>query len=215
MLRTGIVLYPGFQVMNLAVVSVLEFTNLAAGKPVYQPVLLSEHGGPVRSSAGFSVETQAFDKRRFDTVLVVGDNQISTPPQALIAFLQRAARRSRRIGSTCTGAFVLAQAGLLDGRRATTHWFFARQFRRSYPNVKLEDDRIFIIDGPLRNCRFFHHARHVRQGFEMARMRRAPGFGVIRQPPQMASCGHRRRTCRAPNSVYFPGWRHCELERWV
>src|SRR5438132_4345676 len=149
MLRVGLVLYPGFQVLNLAVVSVLEFTNLTARRAVYQIVLLSADGGPVRSSAGFSVETQPFGRRRFDTVLVVGDNNLTEPPPALIAFLQRSAKRSRRIGATCTGAFNLAQAGILDGRRATTHWLFAERLRRDYPKVSVEEDRIFIIDGPV------------------------------------------------------------------
>src|SRR5262249_27670884 len=55
--------------------------------------------------------------------------------------------RSRRIGSTCTGAFNLAQAGILDGRRATTHWLYAERLRREYPEVDVEEDRIFLIDG--------------------------------------------------------------------
>ncbi|MDR3417080.1 MAG: GlxA family transcriptional regulator [Nevskia sp.] len=149
MLRTAIVLYPGFQVMSLAVTSVLEFANVTARRDLYEIVLLSEHGGLVRSSAGFAVETQPFDRRRYDTVLVVGDNRLSDASPALITFLQRAAKRSRRIGGTCTGAFNLAQAGLLDGRRATTHWLFAERLRREYPKVKVEEDRIFIIDGPV------------------------------------------------------------------
>lgn len=49
----------------------------------------------------------------------------------------------------CTGAFVLAQAGLLDGRRATTHWFYARRLQREYPRVKVDEDRIFVADGPI------------------------------------------------------------------
>jgi len=149
MLRVGIVLYPGFQVMNLAVTTVFEFANITAKKTIYQVVLLSELGGPVQTSAGFSVETQPFDTRRFDTVLVVGDNEVVEPRAAVIDFLQRAAKKSRRICATCTGAFKLAEAGLLDGRRATTHWFLASRFRRTYPNVKMEEDRIFIVDGPV------------------------------------------------------------------
>ena len=149
MLRIGLVLYPGFQVLNLSVTTVFEFANITAGEAFYDVVLLSPQGGPVLSSAGFAVATQAFDDSRFDTVLVVGDNDVSEPPPGLTAFLQQAAQTSRRIGSTCTGAFNLAQAGLLDGRRATTHWAFAAQFRRTYPAVKLEEDRIFIIDGPV------------------------------------------------------------------
>jgi transcriptional regulator GlxA family with amidase domain len=149
MLRIGLVLYRGFQVLNLSVTTVFEFANMTADKPVYEVVLLSEHGGPVASSAGFSVETQAFDDSRFDTILVVGDNDVIDVSPGLITFLQRAAHTTRRIGSTCTGAFNLAVAGLLDGRRVTTHWYFAPRLRREYPAVKVEEDRIFIVDGPV------------------------------------------------------------------
>jgi transcriptional regulator GlxA family with amidase domain len=149
MLRIGIVLYPGFQILNLAITTVFEFANTTAGKSVYEVTVLSEHGGLVRSSAGIPVGTQAFDDSRFDTVLVVGDNEVVEPSPALVGFLQQAARTSRRIGATCTGAFNLAEAGLLEGRRATTHWYFAAQLRRSYPGVKLQEDSIFVIDGPV------------------------------------------------------------------
>jgi transcriptional regulator GlxA family with amidase domain len=149
MLHIGIVLYPGFQVLNLAVTTAFELANVVARDSVYKVALLSEHGGPIRSSAGFCVDTQGWGNRRFDTVLVVGDNEVVEPSRALIAFLKRAAKTSRRIAATCTGAFNLARAGVLDGRRATTHWYFAPQFRRNFPQVTLEEDRIFIIDGPV------------------------------------------------------------------
>src|SRR5258706_12724113 len=68
---------------------------------------------------------------------------------AVIKFLRRGLRRSRRVASTCAGAFVLAEAGLLDGRRATTHWHRARELQARFPQVKVEGDRIFIIDGPV------------------------------------------------------------------
>jgi transcriptional regulator GlxA family with amidase domain len=58
-------------------------------------------------------------------------------------------RMARRVASTCTGAFTLAEAGVLDGRRATTHWRFARDLQARYPKLKVEEDRIFIIDGPI------------------------------------------------------------------
>jgi transcriptional regulator GlxA family with amidase domain len=149
MLRIGIVLYRGFQVLNLSVTTVFEIANVSAGKTLYEIVLLSEHGGPVQTSGGFAVETQPFDDSRFDTVLVVGDNEVVETTAGLIAFLQRAAQTTRRIGATCTGAFNLARAGLLDGRRATTHWVFAARLRHDYPAVRLEEDRIFIVDGPV------------------------------------------------------------------
>ncbi|TDV16384.1 AraC family transcriptional regulator with amidase-like domain [Paraburkholderia caballeronis] len=146
MLRVGIVLYPGFQVINLAVVSVFEFANTTTPEPLYECVLLSEHGGPVEASAGVEVKTQAFGGDAFDTVLVVGDNDAVDASPGVIAFLRASARRSRRIGATCTGAFHLAQAGLLAGRRVTTHWFHAAGFRRMFPEAKLEEDSIFVHD---------------------------------------------------------------------
>ncbi|MGO4810621.1 GlxA family transcriptional regulator [Cupriavidus sp. 2MCAB6] len=149
MLRIGIVLYPGFQVMNLGVTTVLEFANRTAGKALYDVRLLSEHGGPVATSAGFSVTTEPFGDEAFDTLLVVGDNDIQPASPGLVAFLRQAATSTRRVCATCTGAFNLAEAGLLDGRRATTHWFYAARLRRAYPGVSVEEDRIFIIDGPV------------------------------------------------------------------
>jgi transcriptional regulator GlxA family with amidase domain len=67
----------------------------------------------------------------------------------VIEFLRQAPGRSRRVAATCVGAFILAEAGLLDGRRATTHWNRARELRARFPKVKVEEDRIFIIDGPV------------------------------------------------------------------
>jgi transcriptional regulator GlxA family with amidase domain len=67
----------------------------------------------------------------------------------VIKFLRQALQRSRRIASTCTGAFVLAEAGLLDGRRATTHWHRARELQIRFPKLKVEEDRIFIVDGQV------------------------------------------------------------------
>jgi transcriptional regulator GlxA family with amidase domain len=57
--------------------------------------------------------------------------------------------RYRRVAATCTGAFILAEAGLLDGRHATTHWYHARDLQARYPKIKVEEDRIFIVDGPV------------------------------------------------------------------
>ncbi|PSH69046.1 AraC family transcriptional regulator [Phyllobacterium brassicacearum] len=149
MQNIGIILFPGFQLLDLAAATVFEFANVTVGDPVYEVSLLSEEGGPVACSAGFSVGTVPFNDAPFDTVLVVGNNHAEPVSPRLLDFLREVALRSRRIGSICTGAFFLAEAGLLDGRRATTHWFHARDFQRAYPQVKVEEDRIFIIDGPV------------------------------------------------------------------
>lgn len=149
MKQIGIILFPGFQILDLAAATVFEFANITADEPEYDISLLSETGDPVASSAGFAVSTVPFSDAPFDTVLIVGNNYVEPVSPGIVAFLRRVAPRSRRIGSICTGAFILAEAGLLDGRRATTHWYHARDFQRTYPKVKMEEDRIFIIDGPV------------------------------------------------------------------
>ena len=146
MKRLGVVVFPGFQILDLAVVCVFEMANLLGVRKTYEIILLSECGGSVISSAGIAVETQAFGDPSFDTVLVTGDQAVASPARALVVFVAKAAAASRRIASICTGAFVLAEAGILQGRRATTHWASARQLQRRYPAVKVEEDLIFIAD---------------------------------------------------------------------
>ena len=149
MLRLGFIVAPGFQVMGFGALSVFEFANLSAGGPFYDVRLLSETGSTVRSSLGIGVETDAFDDGHFDTVFVSGSTGLLPITPALIGFVKHALLRSRRIASVCTGAFVLAEAGILDGRRATTHWAHARDLQKRYPAIKVEEDRIFITDGPV------------------------------------------------------------------
>ena len=81
--------------------------------------------------------------------MVGGSAVVGSVTPGVIKFLRQALERSRRVAATCTGAFVLAEAGLLDGRRATTHWQRARELQARFPKVKVEEDRIFIIDGPV------------------------------------------------------------------
>jgi transcriptional regulator GlxA family with amidase domain len=149
MQRVGLIVLPGFQAMSLAVLSVFEFANKEIGEPVYDVRLLSEIGGSIRSSIGVSVETEPFDDTNFDTLIVGGSAVVGALTPGVIQFLRQALGRSRRVAATCTGAFILAEAGLLDGRRATTHWNRAGELQARFPNVKVEEDRIFIVDGPV------------------------------------------------------------------
>lgn len=90
-------------------------------------------------------------KEKFDTLLVPGGIGIEagrTKP-ALLQWLKRQARTSRRVGSVCVGAFLLAEAGLLDGRRATTHWAFAERMAKEFPAVKVDPEPIWVKDGNL------------------------------------------------------------------
>ena len=123
--------------------------------PLYDTRVCSLNGGPVRSSAGFTIapEHDASALAWADTVVVPGTYGIApvddgTIDDDLAGLLHDAARRSRMM-SICTGAFVLAAAGLLDDRPATTHWLHADRFRRLYPRVRLDPDVLFVDDGDV------------------------------------------------------------------
>jgi transcriptional regulator GlxA family with amidase domain len=121
-------------------------------RPLYDVSFAARRRGLVRTSAGFSIAAP-FGLSRLDwaqTVVVVG----SDPPQAGVdrqvrAALRSAQRRGARLASICTGAFVLAECGLLDDRRATTHWRYCDDFHERYPQVKLDPAVLFIEEGEL------------------------------------------------------------------
>jgi transcriptional regulator GlxA family with amidase domain len=143
------VVYPGYSVMALAVVTAFEVANMMAEEPLYDLHFVSEYGGKVRTSAGLMLDSEPFTDKPFDT-LVIGGGDTSVPSTpGLVAFTRDAPKRHRRIAAVCTGAYVLAEAGLLDGRRATTHWMHARDLQKRFPDVKMEEDRIFINDGAI------------------------------------------------------------------
>ncbi len=149
MLKIAFVVSPGFQLMSLAAMSVFEFANFSAGEPVYEVQLLSEHGGPVVNSMGLAMQTQAFGRGTWDTLIVAGRPDAGPVTPAVRAFLRKATPRVRRVAAICTGAFALAESGLLDGRRATTHWMHTRAMAARFPAIKVEEDRIHIVDGPV------------------------------------------------------------------
>ena len=149
MQRIGFVVFAGYQVMAFAALSVFEIANQQAGKPVYDVHILSEDGGLIRTSIGMTIGSEPFDDSFYDTLIVGGGGVLEAPTPGLVEFIKRSSGRSRRVTSICSGAFVLAEAGLLDGRRATTHWIYARELQGQFPKVKVEDDRIFIHDGPV------------------------------------------------------------------
>ena len=150
--RIGFLLHPDFQFMTLGTQSVFEFANYAVRERFYDLALYSPEGGEVLSSSGVAVVTRALSSStQADSWLV--SNSVTplktSPAEATLALLRRAERHARRIVGLCTGSFVLAQAGLLRGRRATTHWAHAASLREHYPDTQVEEDRIFIVDGPV------------------------------------------------------------------
>ncbi|HEY4251820.1 MAG TPA: GlxA family transcriptional regulator [Roseomonas sp.] len=147
--RIGFVIFPNVQVLGFAVMTVFEMANLTLGEPAYAITLLSETGGPVQTSTGFRVETEACGEASFDTVIIGAGAAIEPATPGLCAYVRQAAATARRLAAPCTGAFVLAEAGVLDGRRATTHWLYARDLRARFPKLTVEEDRIYIVDGPV------------------------------------------------------------------
>ncbi|TFI46848.1 GlxA family transcriptional regulator [Diaphorobacter sp. DS2] len=146
MRQVGFILEDGFQVMGLAALSAFELANAELGREAYRLTVMSESGGAVRSSLGIRVETVALADPP-DTLMVLGELLPRPITPALRAYIARAGGESRRVAGVCTGAFALAEAGLLDGRSATTHWAHARRLQERFPAIRVEEDRIFIVDG--------------------------------------------------------------------
>lgn len=144
-------IFPQFQLLDLS--GPLSAFDLAerACPGSYATEVVSESGGLVPSSAGLQVVSLQADRAAPDTLIIVGGrgvHQSCITPSAC-GRLQRTAEKSRRVASVCTGAFLLARMGLLTGRKATTHWRHVGRFRTEHPDVMLDDDRIFIKDGPV------------------------------------------------------------------
>jgi transcriptional regulator GlxA family with amidase domain len=149
-LRVGLILPAGFHVMSYAALAAFETANFIAGERFYEVSIVSEGGGLVPNSFGAATETEPLDIRPFDTLLV-GAGFAAAPPLTprLLTFLREAVTDGRRVASICFGTFILAEAGILDGRRATTHWALARELEQRFPKIRVEIDRIFIADGPV------------------------------------------------------------------
>jgi transcriptional regulator GlxA family with amidase domain len=149
MLRVGLIVPHGFATLSFAPLSVFEAANLVLEQPFYEVHVTSESGGRVLNSFGMEVMTERVTDTTFDTLLVGSPPDVRPSSPELLAFLRDAPATTRRIASICIGAFTLGGAGLLDGRRATTHWLFAKELQRRYPKTSVEVDRIFIADGQV------------------------------------------------------------------
>jgi len=158
--RTVVVLiYPGLQPLDaigpLEVFAGANALRRAMGKPEpYCVELVAPKAGPQLGESGYAiVAPRAYDELRYaiDTLLIVGGDgsRVVRGDPKLRGWLKRAAKRVRRLCSVCTGALVLAEAGLLDGRRATTHWALVDHLRTRHPKVQVERDPIFVRDGSI------------------------------------------------------------------
>jgi transcriptional regulator GlxA family with amidase domain len=148
----GVIVFPDFQLLDAAgPISVFEIAARYAGVPRSIKVVAATPG-PVRSSSGVEMLARKFGPAgAITTLLIAGGDGVEAAARnaCTIRFVQAVARRGVRTASVCSGTFILAEAGLLNGRRATTHWQRTKQFLATYPDVKLEPDRIFVRDGNI------------------------------------------------------------------
>ncbi|MEU0502714.1 DJ-1/PfpI family protein [Nocardia sp. NPDC005998] len=148
--RIGILLFDGVKMLDFAGPAEV-FVEANQTVSAYEVVLLSVDGQPVHTSIGAQVGvTRAVaEAGRFDTVVIPGSE---LPPERfvtdeLLAAARQLASDTRRLTSVCSGAYVLAHLGVLDGRRATTHWKFVRTLAERFPRVEVDPDAIFVRDG--------------------------------------------------------------------
>lgn len=149
---------PGVQMLDVSgPLDVFAQANAELGRPYYALRVVAYEPGPVRSSSGVCLLPDAVvgdALPRLNTLLVAGTPHASgvVLSAPALRWLRATARDAKRYGSVCTGAFVLAAAGLLDGRRVTTHWNAAGELRRAYPRVEVEEDALHVRDGKLRTA---------------------------------------------------------------
>jgi len=148
----GVLVFPDFQVLDAAgPISVFEIAaRYAHGAPSIRVVAATP--GPVRSTSGVEMLARGLrPSGAMTTLIIAGGEGVDAAKRCdrTLSFVRGLAKRGVRIASVCSGAFILAESGLLDGRRATTHWQRTRQFLKTYPQVKLEPDQIFTRDGNI------------------------------------------------------------------
>ena len=157
----ALAIFPGFQPLDatgplevFAAASQAWTARHPGHTPPYVSTLVAREAGPVLAASGYALMAQrglAELRGPFDTVLVAGGfgAQEALGDRALVGWLRREAARARRVASVCTGAFLLAEAGLLDGLRVTTHWSACRLLQERYPALRVDPDPIFVREGRI------------------------------------------------------------------
>jgi transcriptional regulator GlxA family with amidase domain len=155
--RILFVIFDQFELLDLSgPSSVFNAAQALLKQPLYSICTLSSVGGLVRSRSGIEVNSQTFEDFNVgssDTILIVGGekqaiSQVSLDPN-LNAWLALNVPKAERVGSICSGALVLAENGLLNGKNATTHWADLDQLVRDYPSVEVEQDALYCVDGNI------------------------------------------------------------------
>jgi transcriptional regulator GlxA family with amidase domain len=187
----GVLVFPDFQLLDAAgPISVFEIaTRLTGTSPSIR--ILAETPGPVRSSSGVEMLARGLKAAGTITTLIVAGGEgvdAAAKSAKTLAFVRAMAKRGVRIASVCSGAYMLAEAGLLDGRRATTHWRRTRQFLAVFPRVKWEPDQIFVRDGDIWS------SAGITAGIDLALAMATEDFGeeIARQTARQLVLYHRR-----------------------
>jgi transcriptional regulator GlxA family with amidase domain len=211
----AIVVFPGFQLLDAAgPIAVFEMAERFRPDS-YAIAVVSPGGGIVRSSSGVSLGAEPIGERRYDTVIVSGGTlaQVEAGELDIAALLRGHAWR--RAAGVCSGAFFLAQAGLLDDRLATTHWAAAERFRQLYPKVRLDADRMFVRDGRVWT------SAGISAGIDLALalVEDDLGPGIARRTAQQLVVHQRRHAGQSQYSVLVEQGgrtgRFGELIRWM
>lgn len=159
----GFIVFPEVEILDVCgPLDVFERTNQRlrrtgkVNEPVYHLEVLAAQPGPVATQGGVQIvadRTYQEIDGGLDTLIVAGGDEgyieRACQDQALLDWLAKTAPQVRRMASVCTGAFLLAASGLLNGRRATTHWSYSQTLARLYPAIQVEPDLVFIRDGQV------------------------------------------------------------------
>ncbi|MEV7276321.1 helix-turn-helix domain-containing protein [Streptomyces sp. NPDC093111] len=149
--RVAVIAAPPASMFNLAIPEMLFAKVEVDGGPGYETLICAPDPGPVATTGGLDLHVplglDATDAA--DTVILAGSGSYTDPDPRILDALRRAAAAGKRIASICTGSFALAAAGLLDGRAATTYWAYREQLAERHPTVDLQDDVLFVQDGPV------------------------------------------------------------------
>jgi transcriptional regulator GlxA family with amidase domain len=149
--RVAVVVVPPVTTFDLSIPELVLGAAEVGDGSAYDVRVGTAEPGPVASngSVGLLVPHGLDIVERADTVIVTGTGARSDADERVLAALRMAAARGARMASICTGAFVLAQAGLLDGRAATTYWLYSEELRRRFPAVDVRPDQLYVEDGPV------------------------------------------------------------------
>lgn len=213
--RLGIVIYPGFEILDATgPISAFAYADRYAGD-AYEVRIIAPEAGVVASSAGAGVAAEALDASVYDTIVVAGGRLEPATFVALVPWLRRQQSSAKRLASVCSGAYLLAEAGLLDGKRATTHWNNSGDFSRRYPAIRLEPDRIYVRDGVVWT------SAGITAGIDLALalIEDDLGVGAARHTAQQLVVHHRRPGGQSQFSGLLDlggvNGRFCALLEWV